>query len=245
MKPELVDVIVSSLETYLNPQVWTAAGITRVSEALAHGRLVVVHRALHEPFAERMFRCLDGFTDWELHESYGAIAAHDPDDPFHYQKHNISDPRLFPRDLALCHSVFGSAATRRFVARLAGRSCDAGTSMSASWYKAGDHSLPHNDRVALRGAVRQVGFVWHLTRGWRPEWGGALYWCPANRYLSPAFNTLILFRVDRESYHLVTQVSPYAEAKRLAINGWWLGKSGADEDGGHDEPPAASDIEVI
>ena len=39
-------------------------------------------------------------------------------------------------------------------------------------YQSGDHSLPHTDWVGQR----TVSYVWHLSKGWRPEWGGALYW---------------------------------------------------------------------
>jgi Rps23 Pro-64 3,4-dihydroxylase Tpa1-like proline 4-hydroxylase len=97
---------------------------------------------------------------------------------------------------------------------------------SASWYLPGDHSLPHTDAVThADGEQRQVAFVWHLARGWRSEWGGALFWCPGNVYLAPTFNTLVLFTVGPNSYHFVSQVSPYAQGKRLAINGWWTGRT--------------------
>ena len=39
------------------------------------------------------------------------------------------------------------------------------------------------------------------------------------------FNTLVLFVVTDASAHLVTQVSPYAKTKLLAINGFWVGKN--------------------
>ena len=34
---------------------------------------------------------------------------------------------------------------------------------------------------------------------------------------------LLLFNVGPDTTHFVTQVSPYAQGKRLAINGWWTG----------------------
>ena len=57
----------------------------------------------------------------------------------------------------------------------------------------------------------------------KSEWGGALYWCPRGVYLPPVFNTLVLFNVGPDTEHFVTQVSPFAQGKRLAINGWWTG----------------------
>ncbi len=71
--------------------------------------------------------------------------------------------------------------------------------------------------------IRQLAFVWHLAKDWRSEWGGAFYWVPKASYLPPAFNTLYLFNVGPDSTHFVTHVSPYAQGKRLVINGWWTG----------------------
>jgi Rps23 Pro-64 3,4-dihydroxylase Tpa1-like proline 4-hydroxylase len=65
--------------------------------------------------------------------------------------------------------------------------------------------------------------VWHLAKDWRSEWGGALFWCSKGCYLPPVFNTLWLFNVGPESNHFVTEVSPYAQGKRLTVNGWWTG----------------------
>ena len=91
---------------------------------------------------------------------------------------------------------------------------------SASWYQSGDHSLPHTDKTSnAAGENRQVAFVWHLAKEWRPEWGGALFWCPRSAYVPPQFNSLILFNVGDDSAHFVTTVSPDAQGKRLAING--------------------------
>jgi Rps23 Pro-64 3,4-dihydroxylase Tpa1-like proline 4-hydroxylase len=89
-------------------------------------------------------------------------------------------------------------------------------------YLPGDHALPHSDEGAsAENNNRQVAFVWHLAKDWRSEWGGALFWCPKACYLRPVFNTLLLFNVGPETTHSVTPVSPYAQGKRLAINGWW------------------------
>jgi Rps23 Pro-64 3,4-dihydroxylase Tpa1-like proline 4-hydroxylase len=84
-------------------------------------------------------------------------------------------------------------------------------------------------------ANRLVAFIWHLARDWRSEWGGALFWCPKSLYLPPVFNTLVLFNVGPDTHHFVTEVSPYAQGKRLAINGWWTGPSTV---GGRDRPQA-------
>ena len=163
-----------------------------------------------------MYRSLDTCTTWRVYEGY--------EEDFHYHHHNLYDAPDFPADLAWCSKIFDSPSTKAWATRLSGRSCPGPAEVSASWYLPGDHSLPHND-VAPSGPnlSRQVAFVWHLAKDWRSEWGGALFWCSKGCYLPPDFNTLWLFNVGPESTHFVTHVSPYAQGKRLAINGWWTG----------------------
>ena len=136
----------------------------------------------------------------------------------------------FPEDLRWCRQVFDSPSTRQFAERISGRACPGNLAFSASWYLPGDHSLPHTDAIAHAAEHnRQVAFVWHLSRDWRTEWGGALFWCPKSVYLAPEFNTLVLFNVGPDTHHFVTTVSPYAQAKRLTINGWWTGPGATGE----------------
>ena len=163
-----------------------------------------------------MHRSLDDCTAWRVHENYA--------ERFSYQHHNIYHPEDFPEDLARCSRIFDSPDSKAWATRVSGRECKGPTSISASWYLPGDHSLPHSDNVTT-GAhyIRQLAFVWHLSKDWRPEWGGALYWCPTAAYQRSAFNTLYLFNVTPESMHFVTHVSPYARGKRLTVNGWWTG----------------------
>jgi len=206
----------ASLETYLDPALRDPAALDWIGRRLREERLVAIRDAFQPAFAERMHRCLDESNDWRAHEKF--------EEHFHYHHHNLYEPQAFPSDLAWCQGIFDSPATKDFAAELTGRDCGGPLAFSASWYLPGDYSLPHTDAVSHdQSAKRQVAFVWHLSPGWRSEWGGALFWCPRNLYLAPAFNTLVLFNVSPDSYHFVTPVSPYAGAKRLAINGWWIG----------------------
>jgi len=76
--------------------------------------------------------------------------------------------------------------------------------------------------------VRDIAFVWQLAKNWRSDWGGALFWCPKALYLQLVFNTLLLFNVRPDTNHFVTQVSPYAQGKRLTICGRrWPGSTPA------------------
>lgn len=206
-----------SIETYLRPSLrGPGSALTDAGPRLAAGALVAIRDAFEPDFAERMYRCLDRCTTWRVYENY---AEH-----FCYHHHNLYDPNDFPADLAWCSKVFDSSSTKAWATRLSGRFCLGPTEVSASWYISGDHSLPHNDAVTSGGHfIRQVAYIWHLAKDWRSEWGGALFWCPKASYLPPVFNTLWLFNVGPESTHFVTHVSPYAQGKRLAINGWWTG----------------------
>ncbi len=206
-----------SIETHLRPSLRGPGSVlASIGPRLAAGELVAIRNAFEPDFAEQMHRCLDSCKAWRAYESYEA--------QFHYHHHNLFEPDDYPPDLAWCAKVFDSDSTRAWASSLSSRSCHGPAEVYASWYLPGDYSLPHND-VADSGPNlnRQVAFVWHLAKEWRPEWGGALYWCPKGCYLPPEFNTLWLFNVSPESNHFVTQVSPYARGKRLAVNGWWTG----------------------
>lgn len=211
------DASLLSIETYLHPSLrGPGSALADTGPRLAAGGLVAIRDAFEPDFAERMYRSLDRCTTWRVYEGC--------EEHFHYHHHNLYYSDEYPADLAWCSKVFDSSSTKAWVTRLSGRSCLGPIEFGASWYLPGDHSLPHND-VAASGANfnRQVAFVWHLAKDWRPEWGGALFWCPKACYLPPVFNTLWLFNVGPETTHFVTHVSPYAQGKRLAISGWWTG----------------------
>jgi hypothetical protein len=240
MNGALLQAVLGSIETYLNPAVFQREeSVQTIADNLVAGKLVVIRHALQDAFAERIFRCLDQSTDWRAYE---AFQGH-----FHYRHHNLYDESLYPPDLKWCRNLFQSVATRNYVERLSRRDCSGEPIFSASWYLPGDYSLPHTDfPPSGNDAHRQVAFVWHLTKNWSEDWGGDLFWCPAGRYLSPTFNTLVLFCVGNHSYHCVTQVSPYARSKRLALNGWWTGRPERHPGPapGVDRPAGAGLIEV-
>ncbi|MEO7971848.1 MAG: 2OG-Fe(II) oxygenase family protein [bacterium] len=206
--------LIASLPFFLNPEVFENKDRKREIRAhLASGNLVLIRDALQEAVAQRMFACLDQYGDWKTYENY--------EGHFHYHHHNIYEDELYPADLTWCQGIFASEETKSVVQELSQRDCSGNTIFSASLYKPGDYSFPHNDFAGVQGAHRQVAFIWHLSKGWQPNWGGHLFWCRTNRYISPSFNSLILFNVGPDSYHHVTQVSPHATSKRLAISGWW------------------------
>ena len=121
--------------------------------------------------------------------------------------------------------------------------------VSASWYKPGDYSTPHNDL----GRGRHIAFVWHLALcgrasghpsddgTWDQRLGGDFVWCEPYHRFPPSPNALYLFRVHDASHHFVQQVvaqppadlsdEGFTRARRLALNGWFV----LDEE--QEEPP--------
>ena len=224
MEKELVKRAVNSIEFFLNPKIFGNGELEQqINDHLGKGDLVVIRDALQIAFAERMFSCLDQFADWRLYEGY--------EKHFHYHHHNIYDDNLYPPDLIWCQEIFSSDSTKMFMQRLSESDCTGKTTFSASLYLPGDHSLPHDDFLGHKDDHRQVAFVWHLTKHWQSEWGGEFFWCRKNRYVSPSFNSLVLFRVQPANMHFVTAVTRHAQGKRLAISGWWTGGRESERDG--------------
>lgn len=70
---------------------------------------------------------------------------------------------------------------------------------------------------------RLVAFVFNFTKDWNPDWGGYLQFYDANGNITEAFkpdyNVLNMLRVPQD--HSVSFVTPFAQAPRLSITGWF------------------------
>jgi 2OG-Fe(II) oxygenase superfamily len=183
--------------------------LKEVSAGLCAGRLVVLPDAFKPEFAAEVWSALDSCRRWLPFEVAGGRPG------FHFSHHNIAEPA--PEAFRRCVSLFDSHATKQLIRQISGRPVEGTAVVTASWYQAGDFSLPHTD-----GQVgRQVAFVWHLTKDWDDTWGGQLAWCPNGASVYPRYNSLSLFNVSNTSLHFVAAVSRRATGKRLAVNGWW------------------------
>jgi hypothetical protein len=199
------------LQQLLSPRVFSdPAMVDRLGTWLRQGRAIVIPDALPQDFAEDVHRDLSRSTRWSVVEG-----GHDF---FHFRTSTITELEGQTPALTECSRVFGSPATRRFVADLSGHDCSGKPHVTAAWYRPGEYALPHDD-TGIKG--RSVACVWYLTKDWRQEWGGAFFWCPTGQYLLPRFNTLVLFNVRPSSVHLVCPVAPTATSRRIAINGFW------------------------
>ena len=94
------------------------------------------------------------------------------------------------------------------------------TDGQATAYGPGDFLTCHDDNVA--GKNRLAAYVFGMTPGWRPEYGGVLLFHGADHGTVtghvPRFNTLDLFAVPQ--LHSVSMVTPAAPGRRYAVTGW-------------------------
>lgn len=206
---------VPCLERYLNPKLFEDEATMRdIGEQLRAGEVVVLRDAFRPEFAEMVHAELSAKSAaWELNEAYFP-------DGYHHRHHNIYDRGSWSARLNMTQDVFTDESSQQFISKLTARDCSGEVTGAPSWYQSGDHSLPHTDWVAQR----TVAYVWHLSKNWKPEWGGALYWAQNDHAVAtyPAsFNTLVLFSVTTKSAHFVTTVSPHHKGQRLTFNGWW------------------------
>ena len=154
---------------------------------------------------------------------------------FQFSHHNVYfDHALLAAHAPAYHTVCKWLQTvgREWFERVTGRR--GRVSVSASWYRPGDYSTPHNDF----GRGRHIAFIWHLLSGdeWNECCGGDLVWCEPYFRFPPVHNCLYLFRVHDASMHFVQPVvaSPDKKhvgsaSKRLAVNGWFVIESSKSE----------------
>jgi Rps23 Pro-64 3,4-dihydroxylase Tpa1-like proline 4-hydroxylase len=201
-----------SLRRLLSPSVFGDPGLVgRISGWMREGKAIVIPDALPADFAEKVHRELDCSSHWRISEG-----GHDF---FHYRNSTIEQLDAQSAALAECSRLFKNEDTRRFMAELSGQNCAGEAHVAAAWYRPGEYALPHDDSTARE--TRAVAYVWYLTKDWRQEWGGALFWCPTGQYVRPGFNVLVAFTVMPSNIHLVCPVAPTAMSKRLTINGFW------------------------
>lgn len=203
-----------SLELILEPAVLQPESWSRIREGLRAMKLVVIRDAIKPDYAEKVHAALDGSRSWKAYEGANK--------DFHFRHHNIYTGGAFPPIVNQCRALFSSTRTKSLISELSNRDCSAATTCTASWYMPSDYSLPHED-CSTTEPLRQVAFLWHLTKNWEREWGGHLYWGPTQELLPPSFNTLMLFAIRPDGMHFVAPVALKAGGKRLAITGWWNG----------------------
>lgn len=93
----------------------------------------------------------------------------------------------------------------------------------ASRYRAGCFLSPHHD--LNKG---KIGFVYSLTKDWRPQWGGNLYilendYTTIKKTVLSTFNRLVMFDIPTQSGipHFVSHVVHGVPYSRTSITGWF------------------------
>lgn len=88
-----------------------------------------------------------------------------------------------------------------------------------SSYSSGDFLNLHSDQQ------RGIAFIFNLTQGWKPEYGGLLNVIKDENNIQtifPKFNSLVLLNLgEAGTPHFVSEVSKYAPFSRIAISGWY------------------------
>ncbi len=91
-----------------------------------------------------------------------------------------------------------------------------------SKYTANCFLSTHNDAGNGR-----IAFVLHLTKDWKPQYGGNLIFLDESRTkiietFTSQFNTLMIFEVPEEGIpHFVSCISPNVQIPRISITGWY------------------------
>ncbi len=127
-------------------------------------------------------------------------------------------------ELRLLHEVFdylNSEEMLDFIRDVTGADDIDNADAQYTRYTPGQFLTRHRDDAASEH--RRVAYVYSLTQGWHPDWGGLLQFfendgTPRDAWL-PAFNTLSLFEVRH--VHSVTYVAPFARSPRLSLTGWF------------------------
>jgi len=157
-----------------------------------------------------------------LDEAIFSEAAHDF--RFRYDTIRVPDEAPERQRMATPLSAFAEFMASKpmldFFRRLTGSDDINFVDAQATRYRAGDFLTRHDDVV--EGKDRSHAFVFGLTEGWRPEWGGLLLFNGTDGDIietkTPAFNTLDLFAIGQP--HSVSYVAPYAAKDRLSVTGW-------------------------
>jgi Rps23 Pro-64 3,4-dihydroxylase Tpa1-like proline 4-hydroxylase len=97
------------------------------------------------------------------------------------------------------------------------------TTLFVSKYVSNSFLSIHND--AGNG---KIAFVLHLTKDWKPQYGGNLHFLNNDRThiietFNPQFNSLMLFEIPPENGipHFVSHVAPNVPIQRISITGWY------------------------
>ena len=131
------------------------------------------------------------------------------------------------KELNFLHSIFdymGSTEVLNQIKQITGDQDINGVEPQYTRFTSGHFLTRHQDIVP--GRNRRFAFVLSLSKNWHPDWGGLLQFyqkdgTPRDAWM-PRFNVLSVFHVRH--IHAVTYVTPYANAPRLSLTGWFTAR---------------------
>jgi len=92
----------------------------------------------------------------------------------------------------------------------------------ASRYRSGQFLSPHLDQKKGK-----VGFVYNITKNWKPQYGGGLHFLSddhntVTKAVFPTFNRVTVFNIAHDGVpHFVSHVAPGITEKRISFAGWF------------------------
>ncbi len=146
----------------------------------------------------------------------------------YYETHRLTDSGEPYRDptsvLAKLVAFLEGEELLSFVRTVTGEDGIAFADAQATRYGPGHFLTTHDDGIA--GKNRVAGYIFNMTPFWQADWGGILLFIDKDGQVAegfvPCFNALNILKVPQP--HLVSQVAPFARAKRLSVTGWFRAK---------------------
>ena len=197
----------------LNPDYLNNAA---VQQSLTNDGIVVLENVLLSDKADALYAELQACSAWHRET---IDRPNEEGGRFTYQRDRIQfDSGAETENLTALKDFLRSDACLDWVTMMSGLSCF-DVEGSAASMGSGDYLGRHNDDVG--GFARVIAFVLYLTRGWEDGWGGEFVFEPTGQSIAPSFNTLVMFRVNNDSFHHVNRISDEARVKRMNIVGWF------------------------
>ena len=174
--------------------------------------VIIIENALDEDFAENLCTQLLDSKLWEM-QSTDIDLNPEFRKGYSYKRNHIdATSPVAPPLLKDLNTYLNSTRIRDIFTEICGTRCDLFRG-EATIFNKGDHINRHNDRRIYKyddankpNYVRTLTFNYYLTKNWDPDWGGNLVWDEPQKIITPAFNSLVLFNVTRNSYHQVVML---------------------------------------
>ena len=133
----------------------------------------------------------------------------------HFKDCNCQECRL--------KKFISSETLLNFINEITGMDVSVTKELFSSRYRAGQFLSPHHDHNKGK-----IGFVFSLSKGWRPQDGGLLHfmeddYSTITKVVQPVFNRLVMFDIISRNGvpHFVSHVAPDCKKHRISVTGWF------------------------